>query len=111
MEKPKSADDQNGFFSPNLLRRSSLLEDIDGTWLSTILGKVMSENPHNVVRHERIRNHMALNNSGIRDVFMTSQHPRMTLEQQEYLIIEEITANCLRAHQEEGGDRSIEEVY
>ena len=41
------------------------------TWQNTILGKVMAENPDNIIRSKRVEKYMALNQSGIKDIFMT----------------------------------------
>lgn len=73
---------------------------------STILGRVMMENPDNSQRLARIEKSMALNNSGIKDLFMTGNRQRMTLEQQEYLIIDEIKINCRRIAAKNGDPAS-----
>jgi len=97
--------------SPNRLRRGKLTEQIKETWQNTILGKVMTENPDNNVRLKRIEKYMALNKSGIKDVFMTGQQQRMTLEQEEYLIVDEIMKNCIRIATEKGDPDSVTDIF
>ena len=71
----------------------------------------MTENPDNNVRLKRIEKYMALNKSGIKDVFMTGQQQRMTLEQEEYLIVDEIMKNCIRIATEKGDPDSVTDIF
>ena len=77
-------------FQPCVQRKDKIKSNLDYYLSKTYLGRVACENPETKERFDKITQFWTFNQTAIRDILMTQQIPPLNIDQEEYLIVEEL---------------------